>query len=124
MSSDSDRLIVYADDTAATFITKRVLRRMNEVYRSSSGNPSSLYQQAKQARRQLEAARKEIAGCINCDADDLIFTSGGSESDSLAVKGAAGMQNNAGGADISSASPIEHHAVYRHSRSLKMKDLT
>ncbi|HPE94980.1 MAG TPA: cysteine desulfurase family protein [Bacillota bacterium] len=111
MSSDSDRFTVYADDTATTFITKRVLRRMNEVYCSSSGNPSSLYQQGRQAHRQLETSRKEIAGCINCDADELFFTSGGSESDCFAVKGAARYAKQNGKGSHIVASAVEHHAV-------------
>ncbi len=75
------------------------------------GNPSSIYAEAQDARRGLDSARATIAGVLGCGSNDLIFTAGGSESNNLALQGAAWAARNAGRGDHVITSAIEHHAV-------------
>lgn len=73
------------------------------------GNPSSVYQEGREARRAVEAARLQIAQAINADPQEIYFTAGGSESDNWAIKGIA-LKNKARGNHIITTE-IEHHAV-------------
>src|SRR3989344_9519680 len=77
-------------DAAATFpIYPEVLKVMNEIYLRNYGNPSSLHARGENARKILEGARKRIAAVIGARAHEIIFTSGGTESDNLALQGVA-----------------------------------
>ena len=81
-------LCVYADTAATTPISPAALKAMNEVYENFWENPSGLYSSARRAAGILESSRSELAGLLGCHADELFFTSGGTESDCLAVAGA------------------------------------
>jgi cysteine desulfurase len=73
------------------------------------GNPSSIYQSAREARRALDDARDSVADILNARAREIVFTSGGSESDNLAIKGVAFANRSRGNHIITSQ--VEHHAV-------------
>jgi cysteine desulfurase len=91
-----------------------MLPYFNEIY----GNPSSVHVYGQQAEAALDAARETVAGILNCHRDEVIFTSCGSESDNLALRGvalAAGEHKNAKHILIS---PVEHHAVSRTAEQL------
>jgi cysteine desulfurase len=83
------------------------------------GNPSSLYAEAQDARRGLDSARATIAGIIGCRPNDLIITAGGSESNNLAIRGAAWAARRAGRGDHIITSAIEHHAVLHTTERLE-----
>ena len=102
---------VYLDNAATTPLDPLVLEAMMPYLTSAWGNPSSLYAEAQDARRGLDTARNTIAGILGCRASDLIVTSGGSESDNLALRGAAWASRNAGRGDHVITTAIEHHAV-------------
>ena len=85
------------------------------------GNPSSLYAEAQEARRGLDAARNTIAGILGCRANDLVVTSGGSESDNLALRGAAWAARRAGRGDHVITTAIEHHAVLHAAERLEQE---
>jgi cysteine desulfurase len=76
---------------------------------SAWGNPSSIYYEGREARKALEAARRDIAGVLGARPNDIVLTSGGSESDNTAVRGVAYAAQKRGRHIITSA--IEHHAV-------------
>src|SRR4030042_2360653 len=78
---------IYLDHNATTPINKLVARTLEKSSRYYYGNPSSPYDPGKKSRSEIEKAREEIAKFINCDRDELIFTSGGTESNNLAITG-------------------------------------
>ncbi|TMB67128.1 MAG: aminotransferase class V-fold PLP-dependent enzyme, partial [Chloroflexi bacterium] len=80
---------IYLDHAATTPLDERVLEAMLPYLRDHWGNPSSLYGEAQEARRGLEGARRSMAEVLGCKPQELVFTSGGSESDNLALRGAA-----------------------------------
>ena len=100
---------IYFDHAATTPLDRRVLEAMLPVYEQVWGNPSSIYMEGREARKVLDAARREVAQVLNARPNDIIFTSGGSESDNLAIRGAAFASTRRGKHIITSA--IEHHAV-------------
>ncbi len=83
------------------------------------GNPSSLYGEAQEARRGLEGARRSIAEILGCKPQELVFTSGGSESDNLALRGAAYAARRQGRGEHIITTAIEHHAVLHAAERLE-----
>ncbi len=116
-STPSER--VYFDHAATTPLDPRVLETMMPYLTAAWGNPSSLYAEAQDARRGLDSARATIAGILGCRPNDLIFTAGGSESDNLALRGAAWAARRAGRGDHIITSAIEHHAVLHTTERLE-----
>ncbi len=100
---------VYLDHAAATPLDPGVLEKMMPYLREDFGNPSSFHSVGKRATDDLVEAREEIAGILSCRADELIFTSCGTESDNLAILGFA-RANAAHGKHIIT-SRAEHQAV-------------
>ncbi len=100
---------VYLDHTATTPIHPEVLAAMRYVLESVFGNPSSLHSFGREAREYLEDARCKVAELIGASPDEIIFTSGGTEADNLAVLGVAYAYRGQGNHIITSS--IEHHAV-------------
>lgn len=98
---------VYLDNSATTEMDKSVLKAMLPYFRDKYGNASSLHQKGTEARKALEKARKDIAKVLNAEPEEIIFTSGGTESDNLALKGVAAA--NEGKHIITSK--IEHPAI-------------
>ena len=83
---------------------------MEPYYTTHYGNPSSLYSIGQAAKRSLEAARRDVAECLNADPNEIFFTSGGSEADNWAIKGAAHLLAQKGKKHIITTK-FEHHAV-------------
>jgi cysteine desulfurase len=100
---------IYLDHAATTPLDPRVLEAMRPVLESVWGNPSSIYFEGREARKALDAARRDVAAVLNARPNDIVFTSGGSESDNLAIRGAAFGSLRRGRHIVTSA--IEHHAV-------------
>ena len=99
----------YLDHAATTPLDPRVLDAMLPVLRDGWGNPSGVYREAQKAHGLLDDARDAIAASLECSAREIILTSGGTESDNLAIRGVARSRSHAGRHLITSA--IEHHAV-------------
>ncbi len=78
---------LYFDYASVTPVDKRVVKLMNRVTKVFSANPSSLYKDGVEAQKVLEGAREEIAKCLEVHSDEIIFTSGGTESNNLAILG-------------------------------------
>ncbi len=102
---------VYLDNAATTPVDPRVFEAMQPYWLDVWGNPSSVYGVGRRARRALDDARDRIAQVLNCRANEIIFTSCGSESDNLAIRGAAQAQAELHGWKHIVTSRVEHHAV-------------
>lgn len=100
---------VYLDHSATTPVDRRVLEAMTPYFSQDFGNPNSLHAWGRKARQAVDEARNKVAGLINADPAEIIFTGGGSEADNLAIKGVAFTLKEKGRHIITSAT--EHHAV-------------
>jgi cysteine desulfurase len=100
---------VYLDHNASTPVHPEVVAAMLPYFGERFGNPSSVHAFGREAREGLEIAREQIADFARISKDEVVFTSGGTESDNLAIKGVAWAR---GGGHIIT-SQIEHHAVLR-----------
>ena len=107
----------YFDHAATTAVNEQVLKTMLPYFNVEYGNPSSMYGIARSARRAVEEAREKIARIINAEKQEIYFTSGGSESDNLAIKGIAHANKEKGKHIITSK--IEHHAVLESCETLE-----
>jgi cysteine desulfurase len=105
----AERPRVYLDHAATTPLDGRVLDAMRPALAGVWGNPSSIYFEGREARKALDSARRDVAAILNARPNDIVFTSGGSESDNLAIRGAAFGSIRRGRHIITTA--IEHHAV-------------
>ena len=105
-----EKRVVYADNAATTPVSPSVFRAMEPFYTTHYGNPSSLYSLGRQARLPLEDARRTVAACLNAEPGEIYFTSGGSEADNWAIKGAAHLLAKKGKKHIVTTK-FEHHAV-------------
>ena len=81
--------MIYLDNAATTPVDEKVLEKMRLYFDEKYGNPSSLHQKGQEAKLALEESRKVIARSINAKSDEIIFTSGGTESNNLVLKGIA-----------------------------------
>ena len=106
----------YMDHAATTPVDKEVVNVMLPYFSEKFGNSSSLHQWGQEATEALESARDECAKLIGADAKEIVFTSGGSESDNLALKGVLGA-NPKKNHIVTSA--IEHHAIHTTSKELE-----
>ena len=102
---------VYLDHAATTPPDPRVLEAMWPVFSRDWGNPSSIYLEGQTANRWLDEARARCARLLACDPAEIVFTSGGTESDNAAIRGAALAQRERGRGDHVVTSQVEHHAV-------------
>lgn len=108
--------IVYADNAATTRLDPMVLEAMLPFLRDEFGNASQRYSFSRPARKALNEARGIVAACINAKPEEIIFTSGGTESDNWAIKGTV-FPHFEGSRVLVSA--IEHHAVLGACRSIE-----
>lgn len=113
-------MYVYADNAATTKLSERAFKKMEKCFFEIYGNPSSIHKEGKAAKQIIESARKDIGECINCEADKIYFTSGGTESDNWAAKIAEEIGYKRGKRHIISTA-IEHHAVGNSLKSLEKK---
>lgn len=114
---------VYADNAATTPVLPEVIAEMAPVFEKIWGNPSSLHQKGREAKTLLDSARVRIAKVFNCDANEIYFTSCGTESDNWAIKGAAYRMRAKGRTHIVT-SKIEHHAVLNTCEALEKEGFT
>ncbi|HVP53869.1 MAG TPA: cysteine desulfurase family protein [Candidatus Eisenbacteria bacterium] len=104
---------VYLDNNATSPLLPEVLEAMQPYFLEKFGNASSIHQQGQQARAAVEHAREQVAELLNCRPAEVVFTSGGTEGDNLALFGLVKPGDHV----ITSA--IEHHAVLNASKRLE-----
>jgi len=109
--------IRYFDNAATTAVREEVLKEMIPYFNINYGNASAIYSVGREAKRGLDKARLRVANAINCNPHEIYFTSCGSESDNLAIKGVAYANQNKGKHIITSK--IEHHAVLNSCKALE-----
>ena len=100
---------IYLDYAATTPVHPEVVKAMSPYFQEIFGNPSSMHSCAQEAKAAVESARAKLAGFIGARPEEIVFTSGGTESDNFAVKGVAYANEERGNHIITSA--VEHHAV-------------
>lgn len=100
---------IYMDNAATTPLHPAVLEAMLPYLQYHFGNPSSIYEEGREARKAIENARSQVAAALGAKSSEIYFTSGGTEADNLAVLGMARANAKKGDHIITSA--IEHHAV-------------
>lgn len=107
----------YFDNAATTAVREEVLKEMIPYFTINYGNPSAIYQVGREAKRGMDKARQRVADAINCNMHEIYFTSCGSESDNLAIKGVAYANKEKGNHIITTK--IEHHAVLNSCQTLE-----
>ncbi len=103
--------MIYLDYSATTPVDSRVVDAMTPFFNVSFGNPSSVHRFGQIAEAAIDSSRESVARVLNCKPDEIIFTSCGSESDNLAIRGAAYATREKTGAKWILASRAEHPAV-------------
>lgn len=101
---------VYLDHAATTPVRAEVMEAMQPFFGARFGNPSSSHRWGREARASLEEARERIARCLGARTEEIVFTSGGTESDNLAILGSWRAQRTSG-RTVVITTPIEHKAV-------------
>lgn len=108
---------IYFDSAATTPVDKKVMEKMIPYFTDHFGNANSAHQLGRDCKVAIEDAREKIASLIHAEPSEIIFTSGGTESDNAAIKGVVAATRKK---EIIT-SPIEHHAVIHPAESLKMQ---
>ncbi len=110
---------IYLDYAATTPVDQRVLEAMLPYFSETFGNPASVHRYGQQAEAAVDSARETVATVLNCRPDEVIFTSCGSESDNLALRGAALAAREKTGAKWILTAKAEHHAVSKTAEQLE-----
>jgi cysteine desulfurase len=108
---------IYLDHNATTPLLPEVIDRMTGTLREEFGNPSSVHHFGQQAKAAVDEARTEVATLLSADPSEVLFTSGGTESDNIAIRGAAEALEATGRRHLI-ASSIEHEAVLNTLKAL------
>jgi cysteine desulfurase len=114
----SNRRTVYLDYSASTPTDPRVVEAMMPYFTEIFGNASSAHSFGQKAEMAIEKARRTVAKLLNCKPNEVIFTSGGSESDNLAIRSAAWAAREKTGRNHLITTPIEHSAVGKTMKQL------
>ena len=109
--------MIYLDNGATTFVHHRVKEKLIDIIDNHIGNPSSLHQLGLDAEKKIKEARFEVAKLFKGKEKNIIFTSGGSESNNLAIKGILGTYANRGNHIIISS--IEHASIFHQVKKLE-----
>lgn len=109
---------VYLDHAATTPVDPRVVEAMLPFFTEEFGNPSSVHLWGQRAEAAVESARHEVADVLGCAPEEILFTSCGTESDNLALRGMAFAERERRGANRILTTPTEHPAVLRTARQL------
>ena len=113
---------IYFDHSATTPVEREVAESMLEYMTEKYGNPSSVHSFGRETRKAIEESREKVAALINAAPNEIIFTSGGTEGDNLAIKGVAYGNRKKGNHIITTA--IEHHAVLHTCEYLEKQGFT
>jgi cysteine desulfurase len=112
------RKVIYLDNNATTAVAPEVLEAMLPFFKERYGNPSSIHRFGGMLKKHIDKAREQVAALLNASPDEIIFTSCGSESDNMALKGFCAVHGSRSRIVTSS---VEHPAVRNTARYLKEK---
>lgn len=120
-----EKRFVYADNAATTGVHPVVLAKMMPLFGEVLGNPSSLHQKGREAKKYIDDAREKIGNVLGCDAKEIYFTGCGSESDNWAIKGAVKAYLDRHDVDTCHVitTKIEHHAVLHTCKALEKQGI-
>lgn len=120
-----NRKIIYLDNAATTRTDKKVLKAMLPYFGEKYGNPMAIYSLGQEAREAIESAREKVAKFLNCTPTKIIFTSGATESNNLALKGVIEFwkKNNPEKVPHIIISAFEHHCIYEPCKALEKNKL-
>ncbi len=110
---------VYLDNAATTQLAPEVLEVMIPIFTNEFGNPSSTHFYGRQAKASIETSRRKIAKLLNCQPSEIIFTSGGTEADNMAIYSSVHQM----GVKHIITSSIEHHAVVHTAEAIEKEGL-
>ncbi len=110
--------VIYLDNNASTKVADEVIEAMLPYYGTFYGNPSSMHTFGGQLHRRIENARQEVAGLINAEPEEIVFTSCGTESDNTAIMSA--LQSNPQKSHIVTTR-VEHHAVLNFCQAMERR---
>lgn len=110
---------MYFDHSATTPVDPNVLEKMIPYFSVDFGNPSSVHRYGQRAEAALSDARTEVAEVLGCQPQEIVFTANGTESDNIALRGAALSAREARGATHILLSPTEHEAVHKTAHDLQ-----
>lgn len=110
---------IYLDYAATTPCDEQVVEAMRPYFTEKFGNPSSIHSFGQEAKKGMEDSRQVLADFLGAKPEEIIFTSGGTESDNLVIFGVSGAQEKKGNHIITSN--IEHHAVIEPCKALEKK---
>lgn len=110
---------VYLDNAATTPIAPEVVEAMLPVLKDGFGNPSSAHSYGRKSKALIETSRRSIAKHLNCQPSEIIFTSGGTEADNMALSSAVNQM----GVTHIITSPLEHHAVGHTAEAIKSNEI-
>jgi cysteine desulfurase len=111
--------MIYVDNSATTAVSEKALSAMLPYFRENYGNPSSIHRFGQDAQKALENSRRTVASAIGAYNNEIIFTSGGTESDNWAIHGVCELKRDKGSHVISTA--IEHNAVLKTLEKLQKR---
>ncbi|MBR3817110.1 MAG: cysteine desulfurase NifS [Clostridia bacterium] len=114
---------VYADNAATTPVSQKVVEAIIPYMTEHYGNPSSLYEVGQVAHKAVEKARQQVADALGADSKEIFFTSGGSEADNWAIRGAAALGAKKGKKHLITTK-FEHHAVLHTMAALEKQGFT
>src|SRR5579864_4621408 len=103
--------VVYLDHAATTPLSAAAFAAMEPWLTGGFGNPSGSHRVAREARRAVDEARDVVARAVGCEPGEVVFTSGGTEADNLAVSGVAAAARRRGAPGGALCTAVEHHAV-------------
>ena len=109
--------IIYVDHSATTFVKEEVLNEMLPYFKDNFGNPSSIYNIGRKSKEAIEKSRESVSKVLNCNLEEVFFTSGGSESDNMIISGISNRYKYKGKHIITSK--IEHNAVLNTCKNLE-----
>jgi len=113
---------IYFDHSATTAVDEEVAKLMFEYMTEKFGNPSSIHSFGREVRKAVDEARENVAALIGANANEIFFTSGGTEADNLALKGVAYANRKKGNHIITTS--IEHHAILHTCQYLEKQGFT
>ena len=114
---DASSRLIYMDHAATTPVRPEVLDAMLPYFSTNFGNPSGIYGLAQESRKAIDVARETVAETLDARISEIVFTSGGTESDNTAIRGSALALASTGRHIITTS--IEHHAVLHTCHSLE-----